>query len=78
MTEESDTEKGFKVHDKRRFTGEGEAREEQATGETQEPGEAPPSPNPSPNPSRAPSRAGSRKTAGKSCRPSISPPSSSA
>ncbi len=27
MAEESDTEKGFKVHDKRRFTDEGEARE---------------------------------------------------
>ena len=56
MTEESDTEKGFKVHDKRRFTGEGEAREEQATGETQEPGEAPPS-EPKPEPGAQPGRA---------------------
>lgn len=29
MAEESDTQKGFKVHDKRRFTDEGEAREQQ-------------------------------------------------
>jgi hypothetical protein len=49
MAEESDTEKGFKVHDKRRFTGEGEAREEQATGETQATGEAPAS-EPEPEP----------------------------
>ena len=55
MTEESDTEKGFKVHDKRRFTDEGETREEQATGETQEPGEAPPS-EPKPEPGAQPSR----------------------
>ena len=41
MTEESDAQKGFKVHDKRRFTDEGETREEQAAGETQETGEAP-------------------------------------
>ena len=37
--EESDTPKGFKVHDKRRFTDEGEAREDQTTGEAQETGE---------------------------------------
>lgn len=29
MTEETDAQKGFKVHDKRRFTDEGEAREQQ-------------------------------------------------
>lgn len=29
MAEESDTQRGFKVHDKRRFTDEGEAREQQ-------------------------------------------------
>ena len=28
MAEETDTQKGFKVHDKRRFTDEGEAREQ--------------------------------------------------
>lgn len=33
MSEETDAPKGFKVHDKRRFTDEGEAREEQAVGE---------------------------------------------
>ena len=36
MSEEAETPKGFKVHDKRRFTDEGEAREDQATGEAQE------------------------------------------
>lgn len=33
MAEETDTEKGFKVHDKRRFTDEGEAREQPPAGE---------------------------------------------
>ena len=34
MAEDTDPDKGFKVHDKRRFTDEGEAREEQAAEET--------------------------------------------
>ena len=33
MAEETDTEKGFKVQDKRRFTDEGEAREQPPAGE---------------------------------------------
>ncbi len=36
MSEEAETPKGFKVRDKRRFTDEGEAREDQATGGAQE------------------------------------------
>ena len=49
MSEETDTPKGFKVHDKRRFTDEGEAREEQAVGE--EPASEPaPDPEPGPEP----------------------------
>ena len=35
MTEESDAPRGFKVNDKRRFTDEGKAREEQATDSAQ-------------------------------------------
>ncbi len=55
MTEESDAQKGFKVRDKRRFTDEGETREEQAAGETQETGEAPAS-EPKPEPDAQPGR----------------------
>ena len=57
MTEESDTPKGFKVHDKRRFTDEGEAREDQAAGEAQETGEEPasgPEPGSDAQPGREP------------------------
>ena len=43
MSEETGDEKGFKVHDKRRFTEEGEAREETAGEQPREPGEEPPS-----------------------------------
>ncbi len=49
MSEETDAPKGFKVHDKRRFTDEGEAREEPAGGE--EPASEPaPDPEPGPEP----------------------------
>ncbi len=41
MAEESDTQKGFKVHDKRRFTDEGEAREPQAGRDEALAGDAP-------------------------------------
>ena len=51
MSEETDTQKGFKVHDKRRFTDEGEAREEQAAAEEKAGGEEPAS---EPAPSREP------------------------
>lgn len=51
MSEETGDEKGFKVHDKRRFTEEGEAREETAAEESQEPVEdAPSEPGPGPAP----------------------------
>lgn len=51
MSEETGDEKGFKVHDKRRFTEEGEAREETAAEQPREPGEEPPSePGPAPAP----------------------------
>lgn len=56
MTEESDAEKGFKVHDKRRFTDEGETREEQATA-AEEPTPEPtsePTPEPGTEPDREP------------------------
>ena len=50
MTEESDAPRGFKVNDKRRFTDEGEAREEQATNPVQAPAEeSVPEPQPEPN-----------------------------
>ena len=49
MSEETDTPKGFKVHDKRRFTDEGEAREEQAGGEAPA-SEPAPDPEPGPEP----------------------------
>ena len=42
MAEETDTQKGFKVHDKRRFTDEGEAREQQPAGEPASSEEQPP------------------------------------
>ena len=42
MAEETDTQKGFKVHDKRRFTDEGEAREQQPAGEPAPSGEQQP------------------------------------
>ena len=55
MSEETDTQKGFKVHDKRRFTDEGEAREEQAATEEKVGGEEPASePAPDPAPGREP------------------------
>lgn len=53
MSEETGDEKGFKVHDKRRFTEEGEAREETAAEQPREPVEEPPSepaPEPAPEP----------------------------
>ena len=50
MTEESDAPRGFKVNDKRRFTDEGEAREEQATDSVQAPAEeSVPEPQAEPN-----------------------------
>ena len=42
MAEETGTQKGFKVHDRRRFTDEGEAREQQPAGEPAPPEEQPP------------------------------------
>ena len=49
MSEETGEEKGFKVHDKRRFTEEGEAREETAAEPPREPREELPS-EPGPEP----------------------------
>lgn len=43
MSEETGDDKGFKVHDKRRFTEEGEAREESAAEQPSEPREEAPS-----------------------------------
>lgn len=56
MTEESDAEKGFKVHDKRRFTDEGETREEQATAAEEPTPEtsSEPTPEPGTEPDREP------------------------
>lgn len=55
MSEETGDEKGFKVHDKRRFTEEGEAREETAAEQPREPGGEPPSePGPAPRAEPAP------------------------
>ena len=55
MSEETGDEKGFKVHDKRRFTEEGEAREETAGEQPRGPGEEPPSePGPEPGVESAP------------------------
>ena len=42
MSEDTGPEKGFKVHDKRRFTDEGEAREEQVVEEARGPAEESP------------------------------------
>lgn len=42
MAEETGTQKGFKVHDRRRFTDEGEVREQQPAGEPAPPEEQPP------------------------------------
>ncbi len=54
MSEETGDEKGFKVHDKRRFTDEGEAREE-AMEQAREPVEEPPAePAPGPGAESAP------------------------
>ena len=51
MTDETEAPKGFKVSDRRRFTEEGEAREEQDTDtRTEAAGEAPPDPAPEPTP----------------------------
>ena len=46
MSEESSEDKGFKVHDKRRFTDEGEAREEQPEEAARGPAEEPPPESP--------------------------------
>jgi len=51
MTDETEAPKGFKVSDRRRFTEEGEAREEQEA-PAEAAGEGPTDPDPAPEPAR--------------------------